>query len=56
MRVTNGIHLGSLLFLPVHTANRVQTLKACAWTDVVNTNHELCHPNAEGMRMDGRGQ
>jgi 3-oxoacyl-(acyl-carrier-protein) synthase len=28
MRVTNGIPLGCLLFLPVHTANCVQTLKA----------------------------
>jgi urea carboxylase len=28
MCVTNGIPLGCLLFLPVHTVNRVQTLKA----------------------------
>jgi hypothetical protein len=28
MHVTNDIPLGCLLFLPVHTANRVQTLKA----------------------------
>jgi hypothetical protein len=53
-RVTNGIRLGCPLFLPVHTANSVQTLKVLTMTSM-HTSQTLPHhkfrPNTEGARQ-----
>jgi hypothetical protein len=57
MRATNGIPLGCPLFLPVHTVNCVQTLKAVAFADMaqwlgLTTQAAQYHAIADGLKQN----
>jgi myosin heavy subunit len=55
MRVTNDIPLGCPLFLPVHTINRVQTLKASDATLVAKYKNNIKQPEYLPLRTDDAG-